>query len=75
MDDRNPDMAEALAERVRAQKVLAERLQEFAGQWVAVMDDEVVSHADSLEDLLETVDRDQVEVFEVAREQATACFF
>lgn len=73
--DNTTDMAEALRDRVRAQKQLAERLQEFAGQWVAVKNEEIVAHADSLEDLLETVDPDEVEVFEVAKEQATACFF
>jgi hypothetical protein len=76
MDDRTPpDMAEVLRQRVRAQKELAERLQDFGGQWVAVKDEEIVAHADSLADLLETVDPDEVEVFEVAKEQATACFF
>jgi Family of unknown function (DUF5678) len=76
MDDRTtPDMAEVLRQRVRAQKELAEHLQNFAGQWVAVKDEEIVAHADSLADLLKTVDPDEVEVFEVAKEQATACFF
>jgi hypothetical protein len=76
MDDpTTPDMAEVLRERVRAQKQLAGQLQDFAGQWVAVKDEEIVAHADSLADLLEIVDPDEVEVFEVAKEQATACFF
>jgi hypothetical protein len=74
-ESRTPDMAEALRERVRAQKELAEQLQDFAGKWVAVKDEEVVAHADSLDDLLEAVDPDEVEVFEVAKEHATACFF
>ncbi len=73
--DHAEDISEVLRRQIRAEKELSERLQAFAGKWVAVRDHAVVAHADSLAELLEAVDPDEVEVFEVAEEQATACFF
>jgi hypothetical protein len=70
-----PDMAEVLREQIRAEEKLAGHLQDYAGQWVAVHEHKVVASADSLDDLLKLVDPEEVEVFEVAKEQSTACFF
>jgi hypothetical protein len=69
------DISDVLRDQIHAEKELSERLQDFAGEWVAVRNHTVVAHADSLAKLLKTVDPDEVEVFQVAEEQATACFF
>ena len=61
-------MPESLEEAIEAEKRLAERLPEFVGEWVAVREHEVVAHAASLAELLDTVDRDQVVVFQVPTE-------
>ena len=63
-----PAMSESLREAIEAEKRLAERLPNFAGEWVAVRAHEVVAHAESLAELLKTADRDEVVVFQVPTE-------
>ena len=75
-DDRDMTVAEVLHREVQAERALSDALGRYAGRWVAVRDHQVVADAETLPELMELIDSDDVEaVFEVAREQATACFF
>jgi phosphohistidine phosphatase SixA len=73
------DMAEALRRQISAERDLSKRLLEHAGEWVAVRNHEVVAHAPTLEELMESIsgedEQEQVEVFEVATEPNSVCFF
>lgn len=66
-----------VAEQVQAEEALAATLDGFAGKWVAVVGHTVVASAATLEDLLGEIQgqEDQVEVFQVAEDGATACFY
>jgi Family of unknown function (DUF5678) len=69
-------LTEVLAEQVRAERRLSHRLADFKGRWVAVRDHEVVADANSLDELVELVDENQIEfVVEVPEERAPAAFF
>jgi hypothetical protein len=72
-------MAEVLRQQISAERDLSKRLLEYAGEWVAVRNHEVVAHAPSLEKLMELVSDTQgeatVEVFEVSPEPEAVCFF
>lgn len=73
--EESDDLMVDLMAEVQAERVLGEKLEAFAGQWVAVSGHEVVAHAESLGALLDQIDADEVDgVFQVA-EQGTACFF
>lgn len=75
MTGEEPNLVTELMRQVQAETELARHLDEFAGEWVAVREHEVVAHAPTLSALLEQIDPEEVEgVFQVA-EQATACFF
>jgi hypothetical protein len=68
-----------VAEMVQAEKDLGEILNDYAGQWVAVLDYEVMAHADSLEGVLGQIQGEQAEgqepvVFKVADKDVT-CFY
>lgn len=71
------DNTNGINEALRAEKQLAANLDAHVGEWVAVRDHAVVSHADSLRALLadtkeiESVDR----ILEVSRESGVSCFF
>jgi Family of unknown function (DUF5678) len=65
-----------VAERIQAEESLRDTLRQYAGEWVAVIDHNVVASAPRLEELLEQVagQAEQVEVFQVA-EHDFACFY
>lgn len=69
------DLAEALRNEVRAEKRLSKRLDDFAGEWVAVQDHKVVAHAPTLDKLMELIGDEAAEVFEVSAEEGAVCFF
>jgi hypothetical protein len=59
-----------------AEEVLASKLVEYAGQWVAVRDHRVISHASTLNALLERVEPEMASlerIFEVG-EPGGICF-
>jgi len=64
------DIAKALRQAIAAEAELAKRLREYAGEWVAVRNHEVVAYAPTLEELMEKVhgagQEASVEVFEVS---------
>jgi hypothetical protein len=69
-----------IAEQISAEEALANTLTQYAGQWVAVCNHEVIEAAltlEELESLLEQSEEDtsEVEVFEVAEDPHAACFF
>ncbi len=61
-------MPESLQEAIEAERQLAAHLPDFVGEWVAVRHHQVVAHAETPAQLLETVDRDEVAVFQVRTE-------
>jgi hypothetical protein len=80
VSDTDPqDMSEALQEQVAAERELSERLRQHAGEWVAVRNHKVVAHAPTLEELMENVrdtnQEEEVEVFEVSIEPDSVYFF
>jgi len=69
-------LTEVLAEQVQAERRLSHRFADFKGRWVAVRDHDVVAAADSLDELVEMIDDDQIEfVVEVPEERAPTAFF
>jgi Family of unknown function (DUF5678) len=71
------DMAEVLRQQISAERELSKRLLQYAGEWVAVRNHDVVAHASTLEKLMELVSgtEETVEVFEVSAEPEAVCFF
>jgi hypothetical protein len=65
-----------VAEQISAEEALANKLEQYAGDWVAVRDHEIVASDTSLEGLLEQVERisEEVEVFQAAAD-SSACFY
>lgn len=73
-EDENDLMADLMS-AVEAEKRLSTDLEQYAGQWVAVKDQQVVAHASTLDEVLSMVEVGEVDgVFQVA-EHATASFF
>ena len=69
-------LSEVLQEQVRAEVRLSRRLADFKGKWVAVRNHEVVNDADTLDELVERVETDEVDaVFAVPTKRITAAFF
>jgi hypothetical protein len=66
-----------VAEQISAEEVLAHKLEQYAGRWVAVRDHGIVADDESLEGLLEQVEKisPDVEVFRVAEDPSVACFY
>jgi hypothetical protein len=69
-----------VAEQVAAEQELADTLDEYKGQWVAIRDHTVVANADTLGELRgkiesEVSEQDEVEIFRVAADPHAACFF
>jgi hypothetical protein len=63
---------------VRAEEALEQTLDQYAGRWVAVRDHSVVGHAVTLDNLLEQIkgqETEETEVFYVAEDRDTACFY
>jgi hypothetical protein len=72
-------MAEVLRRQISAERELSEQLLQYAGEWVAVRNHEIVVHAATLEQLMEIVsganEEESVEVFEVATDPTAVSFF
>lgn len=69
-----------VAEQVAAERELADTLDAFSGQWVAIYDHEVVANAPTLEELRVNIakagkEQASVEIFRVADDPHAACFF
>lgn len=65
-----------VAEQIAAEHSLGTRLEQYAGEWVAIRDHEVIASATTLGELLEQVGEDtEVEILQVARNPHAACFF
>ena len=58
---------ESLKAELEAERALAEKLGPYVGQWVAVLDHEVVGHAWTFDELAEAVDVSKAEVWRVPR--------
>jgi len=66
-----------VAEQVAAEHTLANTLDQYRGEWVAIRDHVVVASAATLGELREQVEGDgqKVEIFRVASDPHVACFF
>ncbi len=65
-----------LEREITAEEKLAAELENFAGKWVAVRDHAVIDSADTLSDLIERIEGQEVErVFEVPAQSGLSCFF
>jgi hypothetical protein len=66
-----------VAEQVAAEHALADTLDQYSGEWVAIRDHEVVASAGTLGELREQIEAqgDQAEIFRVASHPHAACFF
>jgi hypothetical protein len=65
-------------EQIKAEQALAEQLSEYAGEWVAVCNHTIVAHADTLDQLREQIEQEEIEVegvFRVPEGDTSACFF
>jgi hypothetical protein len=70
-----------VAERNRsldAERALGVALEDYAGQWVGVVEHAVMASAPTLEQLVEQIEAQEiqeVDVFRVPEESSSACFF
>jgi hypothetical protein len=67
-----------VGEQVEAERHLSESLEQYAGQWIAVVDHDVQGSADSLNDLLEQIPKETLAhatVFQVPEDGGAACYF
>lgn len=64
-----------VAEQVAAEQVLADTLDQYSGQWVAIRDHAVLASAPTLGELREQIEGEKVEIFRVAADPHAACFF
>lgn len=65
-----------ITKTLRAEELLAGRLGDYVGEWVAIRDHEVVEHSDSLRGLLATIEGQTVDrILEVTEEAGVSCFF
>ena len=67
-----------VAEQVQAEEALEQTLDAYAGRWVAVLNHSVIGDADTLDTLLEQIkgqETEEAEVFYVAEDRDTACFY
>jgi hypothetical protein len=61
---------------LEAEKALGESFDDFAGQWVAIVNHAVVQHDATLNALLDRVDAEKVDrIQHVAAEKTAFCFF
>jgi hypothetical protein len=64
---------------IRAEERLADNLNGYVGEWVAIRDHDVVCHAGTLRGLLEASETKDVghidRIFEVSRDPGISCFF
>lgn len=67
-----------LEREIQDETVLAEELEKYAGEWVAVRQHSVMAHATSLDELLEQITEEQASgadgIFQVPESRA-ACYF
>jgi Family of unknown function (DUF5678) len=65
-----------LERELTAEETLASELENYTGKWVAVRDHAVIDSADTLSNLIERIEGQEVErVFEVPAQSGIACFF
>jgi hypothetical protein len=64
-----------LERTLEAEEALSEDLQNYTGQWVAVLDARVVANASTLGELLEQVGDQEVDVLEVPDGDCSVSFF
>ncbi len=68
-----------IAKALKAEDQLAADLNRYVGEWVAVRDHNVVCHADTLRDLLDASDTEEIQsfdrIFEVSETSGVSCFF
>lgn len=67
-----------VAEKIQAERGLADRLGAYAGQWVAVASHDVTYSSPTLEALLEQIPKESIEtttVFQVPQDGTSACYF
>lgn len=65
-----------ITKALRAEELLAARLSDYVGEWVAIRDHEVVEHSESLRGLLAAIKDQPVErILEVTEEAGVSCFF
>jgi len=65
-----------LKQTLKAEKALAQSFENYAGQWVAILNHAVVQHSETLNGLLARVDAENVDrIQHVASEKAAFCFF
>ncbi len=68
--------ANHLESTLEAERALGESFEQFAGQWVAIVDHVVVKHDETLNGLLAQIDPDKVDrIQHVTAEKAAFCFF
>jgi uncharacterized protein DUF5678 len=65
-----------VAEQVAAERSLADTLDQYRGEWVAVHDHVVVHNAPTLGELREQIEgQETVQIFRVADDPHVVCFF
>jgi Family of unknown function (DUF5678) len=65
-----------LERQIQAERTLADELEQYAGEWVAVSQHAVVAHASTLAELRDEIGEAEVEgVFQVPEGNPSACFF
>lgn len=63
---------------IQAELVLGDELAQYAGEWVAVYGHHVVAHANTLRELSDQIEQEEIEAegaFQVPTGDATSCFF
>jgi hypothetical protein len=67
-----------LKREIAAEEALAKKLENYAGEWVATRQHEVIAHASSLDELLEQISPEEASsaegIFQVP-EAGAACYF
>jgi Family of unknown function (DUF5678) len=67
-----------LSKALNDERELGVALDDYAGQWVGICDRQVIAHAATLEELVEQVEAsglEEVEVIQVPKDPAAACFY
>jgi ribosome maturation factor RimP len=65
-----------LERTLKAERALGDAFEQFAGQWVAIVDHEVVEHNDTLNGLIKQIDLEKIDrIQHVTAEKAAFCFF
>jgi Family of unknown function (DUF5678) len=66
-----------VADQLKAEQGLGDTLRDYAGQWVAIHDYEVVASAESLDELLDQIEGESEDttVLQVTEDENVTCFF